>query len=601
MSNSVSSLGTIRNTIRNVRDHEFVNVLFEVIDDRVHSKTPDGTSCPSKKVFLDINPRDKKVVVGYSGRASKDDIGKMTRWNVPSKTHNTDSIATCGVGLKLFEYHLGGRATHVSVGEEDSENGYYTSEVSSTAIYDAARRQDISETEFDTMLLSSTYPVAFREELTPKHASFFKDTESIYPFIPQTLFYIERIAHDSLICNLDDEIFVQEKVIEPLIRKYYHLLGENGLELFIRFPKIPSKLDSFKFETSGFLKIQQLPLKDVFERGLHVDVIGLSTQTDTFVVKLYKAVKPLNTTTRDGKEKEVKVGDFIISVGDCYIKAEKNGSSKLRQCLAISESQKSEYLMHHHTFTQYKIPTELGKLYGEKFAGVYLKIGEDFTDSLPVESGFQARNQFPGNSAYRGILEVSTENAKYVKQELGIRGLKTEFNMSSMADLRATIAECVKIYKNLMRIPEGKRGTADPVEYACIKGSNSKSEKGSKTLGCNYIVQLGPKLFKHGKSTAKSINKRIGGYNKKHNDELRIDFPGEEFYDDERDICAVYLPVKCYSNYSSIEQLVSELLPELDDVTTFDAKTGGGIREYFLCDNMDSIDEIINLIRSSKK
>ena len=548
---TVSSLGTIRGVIRGIKAFPFEIVNSEMIDDRAHSKP-----VPSKMVFQDINPRDRTVVTGYEQSALPQDIANLSRWMTPSKTHSANDIATCGVGSKYFEYNLRGVHTHVShTTTPEGSIVYFTSEVDSTKIYQSAVDQNVTESDFESILTSSTHSVRDSDETTTFIDPIFKNSEGVYPFAPRTLIVSKKIQLD-----IQDEDFL--RLWEHNIRKYFHLIHSGALKLYIRYPSCPPDLEKYAVPNSSFLEI---PAED------GSDMIGTTNMSDPLEIQIYKVVKTFNKVPKDS---------FIISVKDVFYLISSNGNSKLRTELTASPDEVRDCLMHYATFTQYNLNNTTNLRLSEKHAGVYLKIGEDFTNSYPVKGNLNVRH-LHGSSKYRGILEVSSVNSWKVKQDLQINGLKADFNLSNMRSLNETIHECTKIYKKFRITPNA---TIDsPNSYVPIKSSNIKTTQGRQNLGVNYILQVGPDFYKLGDTSSKGkINRLFKTYDNKFINTIRSDFPEERFYD-EQEMHFVYLPSKDYKNHESLESMLKEYLLDLDDVTTYDTRAGGGIREFFHC------------------
>ena len=593
MSNPVNSKGTVRIALSGVKSNPFYQINFEIIDDRSHSKTIEGAPCPSTRVFQDFNGRDKTIHVGYEGYAQPEDIEKMTQWNTLNDKHSTSDIASFGVGLKYYEYFLTGENTHISRGKNrEGVDVFFESGANSTSIFAAASDQKVTDDLFRDIIGKATRPMHETDEIVGSLLKLFENSESEYPFNPATLISTKKINNVEFLGELSDESYIEELVSHTLV-KYYHLLKTGRLDLFLRFPVIPSSLNCYKIDGSTFIKLNADEPKN--------DRIGFTVQKDAHVTKIYKVVDAKKIEIKDSTT-AVANGEYLLHVGGVFFRIRKNGNSTLREVVYVSDESKS--VEHYYTFTQYQIPEENAR--GEKYAGIYLKLGDDFTNSSPVGCVFEARHHYEGGAKYRGVIEIPTLNAYKVKQDLQLHGLKATFTLTAMPKLQNLLGECLKIYKAFIKIDKDDRLSIHPSAYITIKSSNVKTKRGRGNPGANYIVQVGHNFYKFGDVTSKQKFKRMGSYNDAHQDLIRDDFPQEILYP-EREINIVYLPTVDYKNHESIEKILKEYIQTIFDededsgLLLYNSKNGGGIREYFHCENQDTLKKLIQCIKDNNE
>jgi hypothetical protein len=122
-----------------------------------------------------------------------------------------------------------------------------------------------------------------------------------------------------------------------------------------------------------------------------------------------------------------------------------------------------------------------------------------------------------------------------------------------------------------------------------VKTTNQKSQKKSKP-GNNYIRKIGNNFYKFGHTLQKGRESRIFGWSQKHIEAARKDFPDEEIYD-YNNCYYVYLSPE-FSHSASTEQRTKEFMMTLQDVTMYEHKVGDEVREYFHCDNMETLENI---------
>jgi hypothetical protein len=226
----------------------------------------------------------------------------------------------------------------------------------------------------------------------------------------------------------------------------------------------------------------------------------------------------------------------------------------------------------------------------EDYAGIYLKIGDKFINSQPVTANLTKRN-LEGARFYRAILEMMDPE---LKMKLGLQGLKANFNLSQMQTLENIVKQCAIIYKKYCKHhADVIFSTVDPVSYSIVKTSNEKNTKQTKP-GRNYIRVIGKDFYKLGMAGEVNAWSRICDSHQEEYDKIIQDFPEEEIYPLEKQY-VVYISPKIL-NAASTEQYVKEQIAELDDVITYNNKIGSGLREYFHCEDMETVNDIIQMM-----
>jgi hypothetical protein len=586
---AVSEQGTIRNIIRGIDDVPFHLALFEIIDDAEHSK--------SKKVFIDMNFREKSIIVGFENPATSTNLDNIVRWSATQSIHQTNNLSTCGTGAKFYQYLLRGDHSHHSYFDEDEATKYIQSGTNSSRIYDSAREPSISEIEFSHILNRNTFFVKTEDETTPSISNIYTNKDSKYPFSPKTIFMTRNITNEHILYLFmldqtklkdDDEITRVKNNIDSLTKniniKYFEEIKNGTLELFIKYPT-----------SSEFTKI------DAIDK---YDVIGTTIKSFEFVTLMYEVMKDiLISDTRT-----LKKGEYIMKIHDKFFYNKKNGNSKLRDELKINDETLKD-LKYIFKYTQFQIPPQYEKLIeknmdgksGEKYCGNYLKIGNKFINSCPIPTTITKRN-LPGNKFNRGVLEVNDENAVYIKFKLQLHGLKAKFNLTDMPELEHFIKQCNIIYKNYISCDSDDKET-NPESYVIVKGSNEKTKKDEKSekSGIIYILHVGDSFYKFGMAGKSNKSKRIFNYYT--DDDLlkaKKDFPEETIFD-KKDITFRYLSSYEFKNASTIEQMIKEFILDCDDVDTYDKKIGDDIREYFHCDNESILSDIVTMIKENSK
>jgi hypothetical protein len=580
---SVCDLGTIRNIIRGVEAPSPHTLISEMIDDAEHSD--------STQIFIDINTHDKEVIFGFDQPATEDQLSKMVQWNPVSDIHSSNNISTCGQGLKYYEFRFRGKQIHAT--KHYHENGkpfYMISNIESDIIYDHAASPDVSESLFSEILRKKTFDVQTKDEdeVDSRMIKIFSNEDNMYPFTPKTIVISKKITNEQLLRYFNDDFNI-ENLEKELINKYYEEIKMNKIQIFIKFPK------DNKFRELGITST--------------IDVIGSTIKVKQHVTEIYYV-------NNDIEANKLKKGEYIPAINGTFLSIRKQGNSCSRTSISISKSDMKNILLL-ATFTQYmyyekksekksekdddkskddiKAKEELKKAIAtnslEDYSGVYLKIGNKFIDGKPVPSSLTKRN-LQGNMFYRGIIQLM--NPKETKMMLGIHGLKSDFNLSTMRPLEEIIKQCTIIYKNFCakykdNYPFPLYSDKNPLEYCEVKTTNQKSEKTSKP-GNNYIRKIGKNFYKFGYTLQKGREERIFGWSQPDIDAARNDFPEEEIYD--YDKCYYEYLSPEVTNSASIEQLTKEFLMTLQDVTMYEHKAGGEVREYFHCDNIETLENI---------
>ncbi len=565
--------GTIRNAIRGIDEINFHIALFEPIDDRQHSN--------SHKVFVDLNVHEAAFTIGFENPANENQINNMVRWHTCQEIHTGDGMATAAQGLKIYENLARGEQYHGSYFvDENNVTKYIDSRANTGLIFNAARDPSVSETKFSEIINKNTVYAQTEEEVFPSIANIYKNTDSIYPFAPKTIILSKKITNERLLEHLK----VQENINtlrKELRNKYFHEISSGDLELYIKFPF------SSSFE-----------LLDTTNQG---DTIGWTIGENryiTYILEVTTPFKTMNKTTSD-QYLSFSKGDYILQIGTKYFVNKKNGNSTIRELVPLNDSEKVN-LKHLFNFHQYTIPENLVSLIQETnmvgtsmeiYSGVYLRMGGKFNNSKPMPSTLTTRNLYKSRH-YRGVLEVASENADYVKNKLQLNGLKAKFNLSDMSELEYNIKQATTLYKKWAPCTLNDKDT-NPEKYACVKTTNEKTKEKEK-LQHLYIAAIGKNFYKLGIHTA-TTNNRIFDYIKDDIiDQNKKDFPNEEIFEHPYINFHTLAPIK---NACSVEQRIKELLLELDDVGTYDQKkNGNGIREYFHCEDAETMSQIIQYV-----
>lgn len=520
--------GAIRSQIRGIENLPIIMALYEIIDDRRHSN--------SDKVFIDIDFHNNSCIIGYSEAATKDNIDNMVKWfNTNKEQTNIKNIASRGIGIKFFEFRALGRWKHIT----KNDNIYYTSEINTSAIWNAEIDNEISSTSFSEILHKETSLVKEEDELPSTLENIFDNHEHKYPFNPKTIFICKKMHNLNLLDEYRDEknAFTFDDVIKRLQIKYYDEVSES-LDLFIKLP--------------GYGDFKQIS-------NDNIDIIGFT----------------------DNKKNELQIDIFIrpdchynyaFRIGEHTYKFGKNGNSVIRQKIDNITGLPDFVLLQYNTNNMNK-DEKYNSIVGkseETYSGLYIKIGGTFINDQPVEWQITKRN-LAGNKNYRAILECISPESKY---HLKLSGLKAQFNLATMHNLHNCIKCLSDLYKTYC-----KKMSDNPDEYVLVKTTASKSVKNKKIEGYFYIIELGKNFFKLGYSSKQT---RIYDYLNEM-DTLKNEFPDIIFHNYPH---CIYLTLKKIINITSLEQTIKTIVNESTICQTYDNQHGTDIREYFCCDNI---------------
>ena len=563
MGSSVCDLGTIRNIIRGVDEPSPHTLLAEMIDNGEHTL--------SKNIFIDINTHEKTVIIGYENEANEEQLNKMVTWNPTSVIHNSGNISTCGAGQKYYAFRFRGEQTHVTK-TCDSTNGkflYKKSKFNTDIIYESAKSPDVSETQFSDVLKKNTCYVDETDEIILSLDNIFTNEDKRFPFEPKTIVVSKNIKNEKLLdwLNQNDDTNNLEK---HLINKYYEEIVNNKLRIFLKFP------NDKEFKALGV--------------DCKIDIIGSTQKQNEHSTKIFYIERDF---------KSCKKGNYVISTNGVFFHFQKNGSSSLTTPFIITPEE-SENILLQFEFIQYTIKAPgddiknyiVGKSL-EDYCGVYLKIGHKFIDGKPISCNLTKRN-LQGAKLYRGILDL--KNPDKTKMMLGIHGLKSDFNLGQMQSLEIIVKQCTNIYKKFCAYNTGQKSFTEinPKDYCVVNSSNKKSERTNKP-GNLYLRVVGENFYKLGMTT--KTNRKVRIFEKPTStkiEELKQDFPEEEIYPVEKH----YYEFLSYdfNTCSSTEQMLKEYIIELPDIITYDNKVGGDIREYFHCDDKNTIEDIKQML-----
>lgn len=575
---SVCDLGTVRGIIRGVDHHPIHTLLSEMIDDAEHSE--------SRKVFVDINTHDKRVTFGFENSATDDQINKMARWNPTSSIHNTSNISTCGQGMKHYGHRFRGKQIHATTyfDRKTNKHVYMKSSLETNKIYQAAMSGEISEHKFSEVLAQGTsYCDIDDDNLGEEIKKIFNNDDCAYPFNAKTVIVSKNITNEPLLDELsNDEDIV--RIEKELINKYYEEIKTGKVVIYIKFP-------GCEFRELG--------------DSCNTDIIGSTNKQDEHITGLYYVETDFD---------KLKKGEYIININGTFFRNSKNGNSRVCTPIIISDDDMAKISLD-FDFIQYNIKTPITDeekegikkcIVGtslEDYCGVYLKMGDKFIDSKPIACTLTKRN-LQGARLYRGILQL--KNPEKTKMRLGIHGLKYEFNLSHMPSLEQIIKQCCIIYKKYCATKvsfgalQSSQSEINPETYCVVKTSNEKSQRTSKP-GHNYLRAVGNNFYKFGFTGVSNRQNRIfdslsdADYKK-----LKENFPEEEIFPQGK-FYYEYLSSQ-FNCACSTEQKISEYIMELvefGDVITYDSKVGDGIREYFHCDNIETLNNIKKMMIDS--
>jgi hypothetical protein len=571
MSSSVCDLGTIKSIIRGINEPHPHALLCEMIDDAEHSN--------SSKVFIDINTHDKCVVFGFENAATEDQLTKMVQWNPVSTDHSTSHISTCGQGMKFYTFRFRGEQINATKTLDPTTGKYIytTSKLNSHIIYKAAGDPDVSETKFSEILNRNTHYVERSDEIISSIANIFNDTDNKYPFKPYTVILSKNITNTTLLdwlTEVDDKgkhININN-LEKEMINKYFAEIKNGSLTVYIKFP------NDTTFRELG--------------ANAHVDIIGTTLDhIDEHIIDIFHIENDFDS---------LKKGEYVIRIHNVFFSIKKSGNTYYRSFVSIEKSNYSN-MFQAFSFTQYTFikPTKdeeaiiKSSIVGtamDDYCGIYLKIGNKFIDGKPISCGITKRN-LPGAKFYRGILDMKTPEK--TKMLLGIQGLKSNFNLSSMQQLDLVIKQCCIIYSNFYKkYPDYHSNfkMVDPRQYCEVKTTNEKTKKTS-IPGYLYLRLIGKNFYKLGMTRDSNKMSRI--FDKQTEADMNTlitSFPEEEIYRADKQYYEYLSPE--FNAVNSSEQALKEYIIELSDVVMYDNKVGDGIREYFHCDSKDTLHDI---------
>ena len=523
--------GAIRHLLSGVEHLPPEMALYEIIDNREHSN--------SNACFIDMDMHNKQTVIGFSEPASKEQIDSMVQWyNVTDNHYDSSRIASRGAGQKLWEFLLRGKYHHIS----KQNDKFFISYIDTSKIYNAEINREISTKEFSEILSRETNFVREADELVPSQNKIFENMDNYYPFNPKTIFYTTNIDNDTIINHFKSEEN-QISIIKKLRIKYYKEISEDNFELYFKFPN-----------NNNFTKITI---------DNCVDVIGITNNyiTDSkHITNLY--ISPENYMS------------YIIETNNKSYKFEKNGNSTLRKSVENTLKTPDYTLVQYNTneFTKEDKEKSIVGNSLEHYAGLYVCIGGVFINSEKVNWNVTDRN-LSGSKNYRAVLHINTDKGK---SEIGLSGLKAQFNLSSKGNLHNVIKQLTEIYKKYIILGKSK----NPDDYVIVKSTAQKSKEDKKLDGYFYICKVGKNFYKFGYFENKN---RIFSYKDENNiEETKKQFPEEEVYDEPN---IVFLPLHKIPNIRCFEEQIKFVINNSSDCLTYDTINGNSIREFFHCDN----------------
>ena len=451
--NPICSKGAVRSQLHGMESIPFHLSLFEIIDDRKHSN--------SNKVYIDIDIHNGQCVVGYSNRATEENIDNTVKWFGNDSSQNTSkNIASKGIGLKFYEFKVLGKWQHHSI-DKDNKMYFYT-EINTTEINKARLDVKISDDIFAKILKRQTRWISQIEvhDIFPSVGNIFKNDDSKYPFKAKTVFICKNMdIINSLDEYKDDGGYNFEDIIKRFRIKYYSEI-DKGFELFIKLP--------------GYTEFTQI------KNGASKDIIGTTIKSDELNIDLfidddyylhytfrlnensYKFAKNGNSTRREKIENITKQADFKLILFKNEIKSWKD----------------------------YIIGKSIEKLY----TGAYVNIGDTFISDVACPWSIDKRN-LEGHSKFRLVLKCISEKAKMC---IRTSGLKSQFDLTTMSKLHEVCKQFTNIYKTYIKY--NKPDNSD--DYALVTSTSNKQSVGNKNMqGYLYLNNVGEYFYKFGYDT----------------------------------------------------------------------------------------------------
>jgi hypothetical protein len=530
--------GAIRSQIRGIENLPIIIALYEIIDDRKHSK--------SNKVFIDIDLHNHLCMIGYSEEATKENIDNMVKWfNTNTSQTDINNIASKGIGLKFFEFRASGNWKHIT--KHFNSNGttfYYTSEINTYDIWNAEINDKISSTQFSEILHRGTTFVKEEEELPVSIENIFNNIDNKYPFQPKTIFRCYNLKSINLLDEYKDEegIFKFDDIIKRLKIKYYNEIYQ-GLELYIKLP--------------GYTDFKII-------QNDNIDVIGFTNnrnnelKIDIFIDKNYYY-------------------GYYFKIGENAYEFRKNGNSIIRQKI-ICISNIPDFSLVQYNINNMSKEDKNNSVFGkseEACAGLFIEIGGTFISDQPVEWSIIKRN-LAGSKNYRAVLQCLTSESKH---HLKLSGLKAQYNLAIMPNLHNCIKSLTDVYKSY-----NKNMSTNSDDYVLIRTTASKSTVDKHIDGYFYIIELGKNFFKFGISTTQTriFDYITGEFSKSY----RSDFNEIEFHKIPH--CR-YLSIQKIKNIKLFEETIKTIINESTICETYDCLIGNNIREYFCCNHFDEL------------
>jgi len=541
----VKDKGAIKSQILGIENLPIILALYEVIDDRKHSK--------SNKVFIDIDLHNNVCLIGYSEEASYDNIDSTVHWfNINKEQHNIDNIASKGIGLKFLEFRALGTWKHISNFKKELSNEintFYTSEINTFDIWNALNNNDISCIEFTEILNRSTSYVKDEDELPGTLQNIFSNVDNKYPFQPKTIFRCGNLKNKKFLDEYkeDENSFKFDDIIKRLKIKYFTEIS-HGLELYIKLP--------------GYSEFKMI-------ENNNIDVIGF-TNKKINQLKIDIFIQP-----------EYYYG-YVFKIGEKMYVFRKNGNSVIRQKLTTPILKSPDFSLFQYNINNMTKEEKINSIFGkseEACAGLYIEIGGTFISDQPVEWQIIKRNLI-GAKNYRSILQCLSPESKH---HLKLSGLKAQFNLTTMKNLHDCIKCLTDVYKSYT-----KNIILDSDDYVLIKTTAEKSGEDKQIDGYFYIIKLADNFYKLGIGENQT---RIFDYiTEEYKNKIRLQFPDINLYISPH--CR-YLSIKKLKKIKLFEEKIKTLVNESDICQSYNCLHGTDIREYFEC---DQIDILINLI-----
>lgn len=543
MNTIFSAQGLVKSHCINIDTTEYINTVFEIMDDYEH--------CEATKIckyFYKDEDGDLYLNIYFNKNCSRQNMLHILKWYTPKDYTNT--TATTGIGLKFNFMKL--RCPLRIISKTNDDNMYLYAEQDEGEIYKNRETIVMSESKFNNKIETewTDFPKTKKAKQIPNDIIDIMNKNE--KFKTRFLMCFGPIKDESIINEYIDEN-KYNLIKDKLSIKYSTNIYNNNVEFYI-------KNDYYDKEFHIIQEFDVIGIKENNRTNLLEAYICYNPETKKYYVKIDddKIYECKGTLQSQYREKPTKINDNLQEL--IYVKT-----------YTIKES-------YYKNNIKKKYPKELSR-----FTGLYIQIGDFLTNCESVTEGI-IKPQPPGRNRFRMICKTLNNEGKKL---LRIKPIKADTEPSN--DLFKILRSIKSLYRSGFKNNEFVLDNAQ----IYVNSTNTKkrlSNSKKEDRGGIYLIRMGTNFYKIGSYLIKTKKNRLQTYEQPKTQKIISNKYSVKIYK---------YPItlwhrKGIKKITTEEENMLNFLNDSDNFETSEAKNGKIINEYFKTDNIQILIDELN-------